>query len=245
MYHSITIGQLHTESGITSVVGKNTWEDWHLIPSSRPFVAIPELNANTVEIPFRDGAIDLAEAVTGYTTYKDRSGTWEFYIVNDYEYWVTIKKKITNYLHGLKMCVWLEDDPEYYYEGRLTVSDYKPGANNSTITISYVLKPYKLSLASSEDEWLWDPFNFEEGYITEANEVTSPCEIRIRGGRMRSYPTITTNSNGISVSLNGGNAVALQNGENVMTNMILPEGENVFVFTGNGKVSIHYREGSL
>ena len=246
MYHSITFGQLVSDNeGTTRISGKNTWDDWHLIPSSRPSVTLPEPNANMVDIPFRDGGLDISEAVTGYMTYKDRSGSWEFYIANDYHYWVTLKQTITNYLHGRKMYVVLEDDPEYYYEGRLKVDDFKSQKVNSTITIGYVLKPYKRSIISTGEDWLWDPFNFDTGVIQNGIIYDVPGTATIIGGRMRVSPTIITSTSGITVSLNGSTPVLLNSGTNYMSDMFLEEGENVFTFAGSGTVKIDYREGSL
>lgn len=245
MYHSITFGDIVSDANGTRISGKNTWDDWHLIPSSRPSVALPEPNTNAVDIPFRDGALDISEAVTGYMTYKDRTGSWEFYIANDYHYWVSLKQAITNYLHGKKMYVMLEDDPEYYYEGRLKVDDFRSQKVNSTITISYSLKPYKRAIDSTGEDWMWDPFNFETGYARPATRYSVPGNVTIMGGRMRITPTIVADGDGITVSLNGAEPVLLTNGNNYMTDMILLEGENIFTFAGSGEVEINYREGSL
>ena len=47
MYHSITIGD------------KNTWDDWHLIPATRPLFNPPTVKENMVNIPGGDGVLDL------------------------------------------------------------------------------------------------------------------------------------------------------------------------------------------
>ena len=44
MYHSITFDN-----------EKNTWDDWHLIPSSRPLVAPPSIKSNYVDVAGVDG----------------------------------------------------------------------------------------------------------------------------------------------------------------------------------------------
>lgn len=242
MYHSITFGNISAGSnGFSSISGKNTWDDWHLIPSSRPSVALPEPNTNYVDIPFRDGSLDISEAVTGYMTYKDRSGSWEFYIANDYHNWVELKQEITNYLHGRKMFVVLEDDPGFFYEGRLKVDEFKSQKVNSTITIGYVLKPYKRLM-----DWIWDSFNFETDSTTDMIECSCPGVVEITGGRMRVTPSISTEVSGITVSLNGGEDVLLLPGKNEMTGMILQEGENTLEFKGaQGTVSINYVRGEL
>ena len=183
--------------------------------------------------------------MTGFMTYKDRSGSWEFYIANDYHYWVVLKSAIANYLHGKKMLVQFEDDPEYYYEGRLSVNEFKSQAVNSTITINYVLRPYKYSIQSENWDWLWDPFNFVTGVIQQRHDIEVPASVLIVGGRMRGYPTLVASTSGITVSLNGGNATTLSQGRNVMTDMLLDEGDNTLTFGGTGTVDIEYREGSL
>lgn len=140
MYHSITFGN------------KNTWEDWHLVPSSRPVVNPPKPKTQYVDIPGADGSIDLTESLAGRPVFSDREGSFDFIVLNDfnidnYDYnWVDVYTSIMQYLHGRHMTMILEDDPNYYYEGRFTVNNWKSDANNSTITIDYVLSPYKYSV---------------------------------------------------------------------------------------------------
>lgn len=86
MYHSITIGD------------KNTWDDWHLVPLSRPFFAPPIPKTNFVDIPGGDGSIDLSTALSGRTVYENRTGTIEFMIVNGYKEWFILYSEIMNYL---------------------------------------------------------------------------------------------------------------------------------------------------
>ena len=38
----------------------------------------------------------------------------------------------------------LDDDPEFYYEGRFTVNQWQSGASFSTIVIDYNLQPFKI-----------------------------------------------------------------------------------------------------
>ena len=131
MYHSITFIKGNEQA--------NTWEDWHLIPSSRPTLSPPGVQTNFVSIPGRMGALDFSEYLTGDVQYSDRSGSFEFLVDNDHEYWVSIKNKIVDFLHGNVMKMVLEDDPEYYYEGRFTVDSWKSESWNSKIVINYVV----------------------------------------------------------------------------------------------------------
>ena len=71
MYHSITIGD------------KNTWDDWKMIPVSRPVVAPPVEKILSVDVPGRDGTTYLSKSLTGYPVFKAREGSWEFYLDTD------------------------------------------------------------------------------------------------------------------------------------------------------------------
>lgn len=131
MYHSITFGD------------KNTWDDWHLVPSSRPVFDPPAPKEKYLDIPGGDGAIDLSESLTGYPVYQNRTGSLEFIVMNDYWQWQEAYSAICDYLHGQSMRAVMEDDPAYYYEGRFKVSKWKSDKYYSTITIDYNVSPYK------------------------------------------------------------------------------------------------------
>lgn len=150
MFHSLTLGD------------KNTWSNWHLIPTTRPVVNPPPVNEKYVEIPGRNGSIDLTTFLSGSPTYGNRKGSWEFYVICKgmevslptgylttsqknalWADWKTAYDTILNYLHGKNHSVALDDDPDYVYTGRMTVNSFKSDKDNSTITIDYVLAPYK------------------------------------------------------------------------------------------------------
>ena len=64
MYHSINFGN------------KNTWDDWRLIPTSRPVFLPPDVKKVLVDLPGSDGVIDLTESLTGYVKYGNRKGSF-------------------------------------------------------------------------------------------------------------------------------------------------------------------------
>ena len=146
---------------------RNTWNNWHLIPSSRPTFAMPAQKINSIEIPGTDGDIDLSYELTKYPTFSNREGSFEFIVENDFRPWNVLYSEIAAFLHGQRLRCVLEDDPEYYYEGRFRVEAWNSSNDGtySRITIGYSVKPYKTSILSSADDWLWDPFNFYTGII--------------------------------------------------------------------------------
>lgn len=141
MYHSITFGEM------------NTWDDWQLVPTSRPVFNPPPQKTYTVDIPGAHGTLDLSYVLTGKPLFENRTGSLEFLVVNAYNHkelqadsyreWYDAYSVIANYLHGQTMTAVLEDEPDCYYEGRFTVNSWKSDKNYSTITIDYDLYPFK------------------------------------------------------------------------------------------------------
>lgn len=148
---------------------RNTWNNWHLIPTSRPTFSMPSQKTNSIEIPGTDGAIDLSYALTKYPTFSNREGSFEFIVENDFKPWNVLYSEIAAFIHGQRLRCVLEDDPEYYYDGRFWIESWNSNNNGtySTITIGYSVNPYKTLILSTSDTWIWDPFNFYTGVIPE------------------------------------------------------------------------------
>lgn len=158
MYHSITFGYGEYSDGHFETEA-NTWNDWHLIPSSRPSVPPPGTNLNLISLAGRNGSFDITDSIAGTTIYGDRSGTWEFIVDNGHALWVAIKETITEFIHGRKLKCFLESDPNNIYTGRFSVNEWQSKESYSTIVINFTIDPYKSS-TEQVDDWLWDPFNF-------------------------------------------------------------------------------------
>lgn len=164
MYHSVSFGD------------KNTWTDWALVSEQRPFIAPPVPKTNFVDIPGASSKLDFSEELTGYPTYENRTGSLEFIITDQYlsnqnMRWQTKYSEIMNYISGRRLKMILEDDRNYYYEGRFYVETYTPGSSVSDsfskIAINYDVGPYKWAVDDSlNSDWLWDPFSFVDGVIT-------------------------------------------------------------------------------
>lgn len=192
MHHSITFGN------------KNTWTDWHLVPSSRPIISAPSPKVQYVDIPGADGSIDLTESLAGRPVFSDREGNIEFIILNDYniegyEYDpMALYSEIMQYLHGRYLRMVLEDDPNYYYEGRFSIESWTPGEHNSTISITYRLSPYKYRIVNAI---VYDPTDasksdLERGSFTVVDPSAVPPTVtenatdtmaRLKAGKERAY----------------------------------------------------------
>lgn len=235
MYHSITFGD------------KNTWDDWHLVPSSRPVIAPPDVKSKTVDIPGADGELNLTDLLNGRPTYQNRTGSIEFIVVNDYWDWDVAYSTIMNYLQGKSMKMVLEDDPAYYYEGRFAVSEWRSDKSWSLITIDYNVYPYKKDLSATDEDWLWDSFDFETQIIQNGLKnltVDGTLTVTVEGSPQPVAPVIIVSAP-MTLSFNGIEKSMDKAGDYKYGDIIFREGTNRITFRGNGTVSISYRGGRL
>lgn len=251
MYHSITFGD------------KNTWDDWRLVPSSRPVFAPPAQKTTLIDLPGANGALDLSEALTRYPIFRNREGDIEFYVMNDYVPWDQRYSEIMNYLHGREMRAFLEDDPNYFYQGRFTVSEWRSDPNWSKIVIHYTVGPYKWFRFRSIDDWEWDPFNFETGIIWTDffREIPIDSDSYVDKefmGELFEYAPVSpeflvssSDGNGmdakfVNPALNIDEEIHLKDGTNFVPDFVFYGLSSYVVsFKGHGTVSMIFRSGRL
>ena len=173
-----TVGNYDSDSSIKITerhhVDKNTWENWGLVPESRPTLSLPSQKTKIAESNMTNGIFDMSWKSPKYPLFGNREGSFTFIYnpiyqqgFNKYKPWLVLYSEICEFLHGKQLRMVLEDDPEYYYEGRFWVGEWTSNndGSGSTVTINYSVFPYKISILSSLNEWYWDPFNFYNGII--------------------------------------------------------------------------------
>lgn len=161
---------------------RHSYMDWFLIPSERWSIEPPECKTNYVDIGGSNGSVDLTEALSSYPVYKNREGQMRFKVRNDriitpyasvpYEFlWNEIYRDMCLFLHGKRIYMLLEDDPEWYYYGRFSVGKYDASdKNNSEIVISYNVEPYKKLTWINDNDCYWDSMPLQKGSINNGFE---------------------------------------------------------------------------
>ena len=135
----------------SSNVERNTWTNWHLIPTEKPVIPMPDYDKNIVEIPGMNGSLDLSTYLTGSPVYRDRQGSITFKYVG--ENFDSDMNTIAQFIHGRKLKLYLTDDPDYYYEGSMSLSSKKADAGYPIVTISYRVGPYKTHRTSGAQQF--------------------------------------------------------------------------------------------
>lgn len=223
MYHSLIIGD------------RNTYDDFGLIPTTRLVINPPEPNLSYLEIPGGNGVIDLSETLTGMISYSNRTGNLEF-LISGAKNWSELFSELMGYLHGRFMRVVLEDDSLYYYEGRLTLDTWKSNKNNSTITLSYNLAPFKYETTNAVDGYLVSKRNLSSGNAYYyADENTRVLEAIVDCENIENLDVKAT-INQITYQC--------KTGENILP-VLQTDGEGSIRISGNGSVTVKYRRGRL
>lgn len=143
-----------------TIGNKNTYNDWFLVPSSRPVIPPPEPNENFLEIPGINGSLNLSSLLTGYPTFKDRTGSQEFLVTNQDISWTELYSNIMWHLNGKEHEMILNTDPDYIYKGQFKVDSWETPKDWSRITISYTLNPYKFYKLKVSEQYP-DVFNWK------------------------------------------------------------------------------------
>lgn len=121
----------------------HSFRAWGLMLVKMPFVSPPEPKLKLIEVPGSDGVIDLTEALTGEVEYNQRELKCEFVTVENRNKWAELYSEIMNAMHGKRLEIVLDNDPDYYYTGRIKVGELVPDKKTATLTITATVEPYK------------------------------------------------------------------------------------------------------
>lgn len=126
----------------TDFGGIHSYRDLNLIQQAvEEQPAEPKLNL--IDIPGADGSKDLSELPTGRVVYSDRSLSWTFALYPG-ENWTAKHRQVSNALNGRRCRITLDEDPGYYYDGRVTVKKYARDKLLRQITVEATCAPYML-----------------------------------------------------------------------------------------------------
>lgn len=137
----------------------------------------PEPKTTTVEIPGRDGVLDLTESLIGDVSYGNRSMTFTFLIV-DLEQFEVVKTQVSNALHGRKFNFEMTMDPGYTYTGRFKITSYTHMATWNHGICGFI-----------EVEIDADPYKLKSHRVYNLN-ATGGAMFNLESGRKKVHPII-------------------------------------------------------
>ena len=94
-----------------------------------------------------NGSLDLTEATFGGVTYGMRTLEFSFDARNcTYKDWSSLISTIAAAIHGQKLPIMLDTDPNYRYTGRCELNTQKTNEVLAQIVITCTCDPYKRSV---------------------------------------------------------------------------------------------------
>lgn len=226
----------------------HTLNDWGLYIVNRQENKPPAPKVYTVDIPGGNGVIDVTEAILGTVAYSNREITCELYVVDQGILdWATLYSTIMAAIHGRKMKITFDDDPGYYYKGRVSVEEWKSGRQHSVLKIKCDCEPFKYQLNAYGMDWLWDPFDFLYGVIyDDTKTITGTTVVELETLKMPVTPSFRGDT-AMTVTYQGTTYTIPANKDITFYELILTEGTHQLTFkcSGTGTVKIMFTNGIL
>ena len=218
------------ETGITFGDFHSFWDfDLVLAKAEIPPASPKEL---FVEIPGADGSVDMTEAF-GEVKYSDRTGAKFTFFMNpagdlSEEAWEAKKKEVSNRLNGLRCEIVLDKEPEYFWTGRVKVSEHTSNKLMRKIVVDARLAPYKLKTDITR---------------VAVDLTATPQTVELLNGRKPVCPTITCT--GTAKIVSGSSEYNVSAGTHKILDIRLKQGRNVVTVSGSGELEFSYQEGDL
>lgn len=231
-------------TGVTFDDRIHTEQDWGLKLLS-VYIPMPDPKTQILDIPGGDGSIDLTE-INGRPAYNERDGVELVFDLMDgsYENWFLKYSQFAAEVHGRKVKMVLDDDPDHYYMVRLKLDGKKSNPVYGQITFSGTAEPFKYDLTATNEPWLWDTFNFETGVIREIEEVEITAEnnkVTIIGAGIYTPPVfVVSQADNLKLTY-GGRTYTLQVGRNRFPAVRVGKEDVTLTFSGTGKFEVEYR----
>ena len=206
---------------------KHTYDDWDLVLTGKS-LGLPTPKTSSVDVDGADGSIDTSEVLNGEIKFSNRRLEFELTMTTDYDEYNELVTNISNYLHGRKLKIILDEDDSYYYYGRCQINQWASDKRIGKIVISCDCEPYKYTLRP----------------MIVTSKISGKTYVKVVGKRMTVTPIIEV-SNDMEIIVDGKSNNLYAGEQNEILDLFIKEGVNTLVFNGNGEVKISYVGGEL
>ena len=203
----------------------HSWDNFSLILAQKT-IGAPSAKVETIDIPGADGVLDATDFF-GEPKYNNRTLSFEFSTIVPPGEFMNLFSRILNTLHGQKLKITLDDDPDWFYTGRIDVPEWKAERNIGKLTIDCDCEPYKMKQ--------------HDTVITET--VSTEKTVILSNSKKAVVPTIDITGE-INLTF-GDNYYSLGAGRYDLPGVQLKHGDNTILLDGTGTATFTYRERGL
>lgn len=205
----------------------HTYDEFGLVLTSKE-IKSPSPKIKQIEVEGSDGYLDYSDFFGGIK-YGNRSLSFSFKLprISSQDEFLALYSRVQDAIHGQKMQVILDDDPEHYYYGRVTVNEWRSNKNIGEIVIDVDADPWK--------------YNIRVTVVTK--DISGTATFLLPNSRKHVVPTITASA---AMTYEFGNfKKSVSAGTFIIPELELVEGNNPITITGTGTVTFRYLEGGL
>lgn len=188
---------------------------------------------NLVDVPGRRrGPLDLSTALTdGDPVYGSRTLTASFECSEGTRMGREDKiSDMINALDGWRLNIVLPDDPYRYITGRVSVSKVYNDLAHASVKVTATCEPWR--------------YNATETAVVLTAAATAKKATLLNSGRLAVVPLLEV-SGGDVLLVYGSHSWALSVGSYALPDLLLAHGESVLTYSGEGTLTITYREAVL
>lgn len=189
-------------------------------------IGAPSVKTKELEIEGADGILDYTDFFDG-PKYGNVTHKFTFSTIIPRSDFLSQYSLVKNALHGQKLRIVLDDDPGFYYVGRIYVSSFTDEKGIGQITVECDCEPYKYKTAKT--------------VVTRAVDGTDT--IVLTNSRKRAVPEITTTA--AMTIVFGDGSWANSTGTFTIPELELVEGDNLVSVTGTGEITFTWQEASM
>jgi phage-related protein len=207
---------------------KHSYNDFSLL-LAKVELGAPQAKVNKIDVEGADSSLDLTEYF-GSTKYENVVHKFDFVTIAPPSTFTTLFSTIKNYLHGKKMRIVLDDDPSFYYIGRLSVSSFTSDRGIGHVAIEADCEPYKYKSAKT----------------TVSKAISGTETVILTNARKHAVPKVTIQTDSsINIVFGVSNVWDLGSGSFTLPELELSEGANTVTVTGTGTITFEWQEGEL
>ena len=201
----------------------HTGDDLDLVQTSK-VIGVPEVQSYLVEVPGRNGLLNLTKGLTGEVAYKNRTLKMEYVSLDKKETQLEVLDTMNSY-HGDFIRIIDDDTPDYYYEGECTVSSEWNGVV-LTITLEIDAYPFRRALVPTT-----------ASVALTSSDIT--FVMRNDGRPVKPVVIVETSA----VIIHDGSRYTLSPGR--YTGLTLQTGNNTITCSGSGTLTISFEEARI
>lgn len=217
--------------GVT-IAGKHSLKDLCMYLTEAD-IGFPEVRTNYVDVPGRDGQLDLSASLDGEIHYQNRTISLTFVSTSNLSglSWPEFLSRLASLLHGQKVTLTFDGDPGWYYSGRGAISGYAMEGNRWTVQLEFTCDPWRYKTSLTE---------------VTASLTTSDTELILACDRRPVVPTITVSAE--TVLTWGTSSYTVNAGSHRIPGIRLTQGIHTLkarTTAGTGTIAVSHQEGCL